>query len=172
MRDGAVEVETALENHATAAMPVAVGFHPYFRLHDTPRNQWRVHLAARERLVLDQALIPTGERKPVELAGAYSLNDGPLDDVFANLVRGEDGRANFFVEGGIAEAGHERITVSYGRKYTVAVVFAPSNREFICFEPMAAITNAFNLAHAGLYQELQSVPAGGSWKESFWLSAE
>ena len=70
------------------------------------------------------------------------------------------------------EGGPERLTVSYGPKYTVAVVYAPRDKEFICFEPMAAITNAFNLAHAGLYQELQSVPAGGSWKESFWLSAE
>ena len=35
---------------------------------------------------------------------------------------------------------------------------------------MAAITNAFNLAHAGVYKELQSVPPGATWKESFWLS--
>jgi hypothetical protein len=104
-------------------------------------------------------------------AAAYPLSAGPLDDVFANLIREEDGRANFFVEGGLVEGGRERITVSYGPKYTVAVVYAPGDREFICFEPMAAITNAFNLAHAGLYQELQSVPAGGSWKESLWLSA-
>jgi aldose 1-epimerase len=166
VRDGVVEVETALENHATDPMPVAVGFHPYFRLHDTPRDQWQVHLAARDHLVLDQTLIPTGERKPVEFGGAYSLGAGQLDDVFANLIRGKDGRAHFFVEG-----GPERLTVSYGPKYTVAVVYAPGDREFICFEPMAAITNAFNLAHAGLYQELQSVPAGGSWKESLWLSA-
>ena len=167
VRDGVVEVETALENHAAAPMPVAVGFHPYFRLHDTPRDQWKVHLAARDRLVLDQTLIPTGERKPVESGGEYSLRAGQLDDVFANLIRGEDGHANFFVEG-----GPERVTVSYGPKYTVAVVYAPRDKEFICFEPMSAVTNAFNLAHAGLYQELQSVPAGGSWKESFWLSAK
>jgi aldose 1-epimerase len=51
------------------------------------------------------------------------------------------------------------------------VVYAPKGQEFICFEPMAAITNAFNLAHAGLYKELQSIPPGASWTESFWLSA-
>ena len=38
---------------------------------------------------------------------------------------------------------------------------------FICIEPMAAITNAFNLAHRGLYHDLQSVPAGGTWQETF-----
>jgi aldose 1-epimerase len=26
-----------------------------------------------------------------------------------------------------------------------------------------------NLAHKGLYKELQSVPPRGSWEESFWV---
>jgi aldose 1-epimerase len=43
------------------------------------------------------------------------------------------------------------------------------NRGFICFEPMVGITNSMNLAHKGLYKELQSIPAGGRWEESFWL---
>ena len=59
--------------------------------------------------------------------------------------------------------------MTYGPKYPVAVVYAPPAREFICFEPMAAVTNAFNLAHAGVYGELQSIPPGGQWKESFWI---
>jgi aldose 1-epimerase len=33
----------------------------------------------------------------------------------------------------------------------------------------SAITNAFNLAHAGLYQGLQSIPPGQHWVESFWI---
>jgi aldose 1-epimerase len=34
---------------------------------------------------------------------------------------------------------------------------------------MSAVTNAFNLAHTGVYKELQAVPAGGKWRESFWV---
>jgi aldose 1-epimerase len=44
-----------------------------------------------------------------------------------------------------------------------------SNRGFIAIEPMVGITNSMNLAHKGLYKELQSVPPGGTWQESFWL---
>jgi aldose 1-epimerase len=44
------------------------------------------------------------------------------------------------------------------------------NRGFIAFEPMVAITNALNLAHKGIYKDLQSIPPGGSWEESFWLT--
>jgi aldose 1-epimerase len=165
LRDGAVEVETTIENHGTDPMPVGVGFHPYFALHDVHRDQWHVHLAARDHLVLNQQLIPTGERKPIEFADPHSLSTGQLDDVFANLIRDPDGRARFHVEG-----GRERITVAYGPKYTVAVVYAPKGQDFICFEPMSAVTNAFNLAHDGKYGELQSVAPGGTWRESFWLS--
>jgi aldose 1-epimerase len=165
LRDGVVEVETSIENHATDPMPVAIGYHPYFKLHGAPRDQWHVHLAARDHLILNQQLIPTGERKPIEFADPHSLDAGQFDDVFANLIRDPDGRARFHVEG-----GRERITVAYGPKYTVAVVYAPKGQDFICFEPMSAITNAFNLAHDGKYDELQSVAPGGTWRESFWLS--
>jgi aldose 1-epimerase len=164
LADGALEVETAIENLAAEPMPVAIGFHPYFRLHDAPRDQWRVHVAARQRLKLDERLIPTGESQPTRYADPQPLAGMQFDDVFSDLVRDADGRARFWFEG-----RRERITVSYGPKYTVAVVYAPPGRDFLCFEPMAAITNAFNLAHAGVYQGLQSVPAGGTWKESFWI---
>ncbi len=166
LANGDVEVETTLDNHSSEPMPVAIGFHPYFHLDDSPRDQWKVHLAARDHLVLNNLLIPTGERKPVEFPDPYTLKDGQLDDVFGNLVRGADGRSRFWVEG-----KKQRISLTYGPKYTVAVVYAPHSREFICFEPMSAITDAFNLAHSGVYKELQSVPAGGQWKESFWISA-
>jgi aldose 1-epimerase len=165
LSNGELEVETTLENHSTEAMPVAIGFHPYFHLDDAPRDEWKMHLAARDHLLLNNVLIPTGERKPVEFADPQPLRGLQVDDVFSNLVRGADGRAHFWVEG-----KQEKIAVVYGPKYAVAVVYAPAAREFICFEPMTAITNAFNLAHGGLYPELQSVPPGGTWKESFWIA--
>jgi hypothetical protein len=49
---------------------------------------------------------------------------------------------------------------------------APVNKGFIAFEPMIAITNALNLAQQGVYKELQSVPPGGSWEESFWITTK
>lgn len=162
---GVLEVETAIENHSTAPMPVAIGFHPYFQVTDAPRDQWKVHLAARDHLTLSNLLIPTGEKKPVAFPDPVPLAGTQLDDVFSGLVRGEDGRAGFWVQG-----AKQKVSVIYGPKYTVAVVYAPRGRDFICFEPMAAVTNAFNLAHAGVYKELQSIAPGGAWKESYWIA--
>lgn len=164
LADGALEVETVLRNHTSDPMPVAVGYHPYFQLHDAPRDEWKVRLAAREQFVLSNLLIPTGERRPVPYSNPQPLAGAQLDDVFGSLQRGADGRAHFSVEG-----RNEKIAVLYGPKYTVAVVYAPRGRNFICFEPMSAVTNAFNLAHAGVYHELQSVAPGGEWRESYWI---
>jgi len=164
---GALQVEVAIENLCDQPMPVAVGHHPYFQLHDAPRDEWKAHIAARDHLVLDQFLIPTGERRPMEFADPHPVRERPLDDVFANLIRERDGTARFHVAG-----GGEQLTVTYGPNYRVAVIYAPQGRDYICFEPMAALTNAFNLAHRGVYQELQSVPPGGEWRESFWVTPE
>jgi aldose 1-epimerase len=49
---------------------------------------------------------------------------------------------------------------------------APTTKGFIAFEPMAAITNALNLAHRGVYKDLQSVAPGASWEESFWVTTK
>jgi len=165
LRDGELQVETAIENRSAEPLPVAVGHHPYLCLPGVPRDEWRVHLAVRDHLVLNEMLIPTGERRPVEFSDPLPLQGAVLDDVFANLIRDPDGRARFWVEG-----GGRRITMTYGPKYTVAIAYAPAGKDFICFEPMSAITNAFNLAHDGAYGELQSVAPGGTWNESFWVA--
>jgi aldose 1-epimerase len=49
------------------------------------------------------------------------------------------------------------------------VVYAPPGHDYICFEPMATVTNGVNLAHEGKYPDLQSVEPGGRWQESFWI---
>ena len=164
---GALEISTLLTNLSAEPLPVTIGFHPYFRLHDTPRDQWKVHVAARDHVELDQFLTPTGVRRPANLADPLPLRGNQLDDVFTDLIRGQDGSARFWVEG-----TRERLSVAYGPNYHVAVVYAPVGRDYICFEPMAAVTNAFNLAHEGRYPELQSVPPGSQWRESFWVEPE
>ncbi len=162
LRDGALQVETTLENLSDDPMPVSVGFHPYFQIPGVPRDQWRVHIAARQRLKLSKVTIPTGEEEPVSSPGPVSLSGVQLDDVFGSLIRDAQGDAVFSVTG-----GDKKISVVYGPKYQNAVIYAPPGREYICFEPMSGPTNAFNLAHAGLYKDLQSIPPRGEWRESF-----
>jgi aldose 1-epimerase len=167
LENGALQVETTLGNLSTEPMPVAVGFHPYFQLHDCPRDDWSAHLPAREHLLLDSNLIPTGACEPSPFPDPHLLRTRPLDDGFASLVSDADGRARFWVAG-----KKQKITVAYGPQFPIAVVYAPAGHDYICFEPMSAPTNAFNLAHSGLWLPPAAIPPGDQWTESFWVQPD
>jgi aldose 1-epimerase len=111
-------------------------------------------------ILLNDKLTPTGERKPFPASQHVELKGRQFDDVFTSL----DPNSDFVLEG-----GGKKIAVRFGEKWRVAVVYAPPGRDFVCFEPMSALTNAFNLAHAGKYDGLQMIAPGGQWRESFWV---
>ena len=72
----------------------------------------------------------------------------------------------------MSKAAAREIEVAFGPKYTVAIVYAPPGQNYICFEPMSAITNGINLAHEGKYAGLQTVAAGGAVEREFLGAAE
>jgi aldose 1-epimerase len=170
LQDGALEVHTKIDNLSTEAMPVAIGFHPYFQVNDAPRDEWTFGVAAKSEWLLSPAKVPTGEKRPIEQflpkPQGGTLQGLSLDHVFGDLVRDSSGRATMWVQG-----KSERVEVVFGPNYRAVVVYAPAGpqNKFICFEPMAGITDATNLAQKGLYSELQTIAPGGSWQESFWI---
>jgi aldose 1-epimerase len=173
LQEGALEVFTRIDNLSREPMPVSIGFHPYFQLTDSMRDEWTISVGAKTQWLLAQTKVPTGETQPIEafLPNPQSapLKNYDLDHVFGDLVRDASGRAVMTVKGKA-----QQLDVVLGPNYRAMVIYAPNpaggqNRNFICFEPMVGITNAMNLAHKGLYKELQSVPPGGTWQESFWI---
>jgi aldose 1-epimerase len=166
LANGVLEVRTTVINLSSAAMPLVIGFHPFYRIPDIPRDEWTAHLPARQAVVTDNRLIPTGEFKPMDLPDPLPLKGRTLDNGFTDLVRDADDRAAFSIE-----SGGKKVEALFGRNYPAAVVWEPAGREFICFEPMAGITDAVNLNHAGKYPGLQMVAPGGRWSESFWIRA-
>ncbi len=198
LQDGVLEVRTAIANMSTESMPVAIGFHPYFQLTDSSRDEWTIAVGARTHWLLAPNKVPTGETEPIERLfpnpRAAALGDYNLDDVFGDLVRDDRGRATMSVVG-----KSQRLDIVVGPNFRSVVVWAPNpantgrgsqnvtaapptgranqpaqtsaaqDRNFICFEPMAGVTDALNLAQRGLYKELQTIPPGGTWRESFWV---
>lgn len=176
LHDGVLEVATTVENVSSEPMPVSIGYHPYFQLTDSPREEWTIGVGARTEWLLSADKLPTGERRPITALfpdpARVALRDFDLDHVFGDLERDRDGLAVMTVKG-----RSQQLDVLVGPKYRAMVIYAPaprpgqpaSNQNFICFEPMAAITNAMNLAHRGVYTELQSIPPGATWQESFWV---
>ena len=201
LADGELEVRTAITNHSAEPMPVSIGYHPYFQLTDSPRDDWTIDVPARTRWLLSAQKVPTGEVESTEgffAKGSGLLKDYNLDDVFSDLVRDGQGRATASLRG-----RGQRLDVTVGPNYRALVVYAPNPGNtgrgsqapppgtapaaapprsaspgagtprpapnFVCFEPMAGITNAINLAHKGIYKDLQSIAPGATWQESFWV---
>jgi len=157
---GMLEVRTTIENHSTDPMPLVIGFHPWYQIPDAPRDHWKIHLPVREHYVLSEKLIPTGESKPVDFPDPTPLAGRAFDDVFG----GVDSGAEFALE-----ADGRKVSVRFGPKYPIAIVYAPDTRDVVCFEPMTGLTDGFNLAHEGIFKGLQSIPSGAKWTESFWI---
>ena len=206
LQDGTLEVLTKITNHAVEPMPVSLGWHPYYQLTDSPREEWTVEIPARTWWRLDYRKVPTGVTEPVDKifpGGKGGLKDYNLDDVFSDLTRDAQGRATVVLKG-----RKQQLEISQGPNYKSLVIYSPNplntglgsqiappnpnappapaagvargggagrgtgpanSPNFICFEPMAGITNALNLAHKGGYKELQHIAPGGTWQESFWI---
>lgn len=173
---GVLEVATRIDNLSVEAMPLAIGFHPFFQLTDSPRDEWIMSVAARTHWPVSEEKMPTGETQPIEKffprPAAVALGPLELDDVFSDLVRDARGRATMSLKGKA-----QQLDVILGANYRAVVIYAPkpaqgqdpASRNFVCIEPVAGIINALNLAHKGVYKELQMIAPGGTWRESFWL---
>jgi aldose 1-epimerase len=176
LRDGVLEVATRIDNLSVEPMPVAIGFHPFFQLTDSPRDEWTMSVAARTHWPVSEAKMPTGVTQPIDKffpnPTAVRLAPLELDDVFSDLVRDASGQATMSLRGKA-----QQLDVVLGANYRAVVIYAPkaepgqdpAARNFVCIEPVAGIINALNLAHKGMYKELQSIPPGGVWQERFWI---
>ncbi len=152
LRDESLTVETGLTPTGDVAVPVAFGFHPYLTLPEVPRTDWYVELPVRERIVLDERMLPTGERAPVAVPPGQ-LGDRSFDDAFVAPDRCA------------VAAGGRRIEMGFDRGYPFTQVFSPPGASFICFEPMTAPGNALVRGAP----DLRLVPPGGRYDAAFTL---
>jgi galactose mutarotase-like enzyme len=155
VQSGALTIITTLAPIGEKSVPVSFGYHPYLRIPQEERSVWRVTLGAGERLLLDDTMIPTGEREPVAHR-RFTLADQVLDDGFGTL----DVPAAFR-----AAAGDATVTVGFLEGYSYAQVYAPAGGDFICFEPMTAPTNALDSGEG-----LALVAPGEQYRAAFRVS--
>ena len=148
-----LRITTTVRATGDAPVPVAFGFHPYFRLPGVAREAWEVEIPVRERLLLDDRMLPTGrgEKAPVP---SGPLGSRTFDDAYVAPPSSEA----FAVAG-----GGRRIEVRFESGYPYAQVYAPADDDVIALEPMTAPTNA--LATGG--GELPVVAPGESFSASF-----
>jgi aldose 1-epimerase len=132
LADHTLTVSTTVTPTSDKAVPLVYGYHPYLQLPGVPRLQWQIELPAMRHLIVDDTGIPTGTTADSP-ATTEPLSDKVFDDGYDRVAEG----AVFAVSG-----GGRRLAVCFESGYPAAQVFAPAGEPLICFEPMAAPTDA------------------------------
>ena len=148
-----LRIATTVLATGDAPVPIAFGFHPYFRLPGVERADWQVEIPVRDRLALDGRMLPTGEREPTRVAGGR-LGTRTFDDAYVSPPGGEP----FAVAG-----GGRRIEIAFESRFPFAQIYAPADDDVIAIEPMTAPTNALVAGGA----ELPVVDPGESSTAAF-----
>jgi aldose 1-epimerase len=149
----ALTIATTVRASGDAAVPISFGYHPYFRLPGVGRSDWEVEIPVRQRLVLDDRMLPTGEREEIEVPGG-PLGSRTFDDAYV----APSVSVPFTVAG-----GGRRIAIAFDSGFPYAQVYAPADDDVIALEPMTAATNA--LVAGG--PDLTLVEPGESYRASF-----
>jgi aldose 1-epimerase len=125
LENGTLEVRTRIDNLSTDPMPVAIGFHPYFQLTDSVREDWTISVGAKTQWLLAENKIPTGVTEPIEKffpdRRAVPLKDFDLDHVFGDLDRDAQGRATMSVKG-----KSQQLDVVVDGNFKAVVLYSPN----------------------------------------------
>jgi aldose 1-epimerase len=133
---GVLTIGVVVSASAEDSVPISFGFHPYLRLPTADRAQTTVELPACERVLLDELSIPTGAREPLGPT-TFKLAQTSWDDGLSLTEL----PARFASRDRTPGAGHG-IELDLLEGYPDGQVYAPPDRDYICFEPMTAPTNA------------------------------
>jgi galactose mutarotase-like enzyme len=129
---GTLTIATTVHASGDGPVPIAFGYHPYLRLPGVDRRAWEIEVPVRERLCLDEQMLPTGELVPAQVA-AGPLGERTFDDAYV----ANPGPEPFALAG-----GGRRIELALRSGFPFAQVFAPAEDDVVAFEPMTAPTNA------------------------------
>ena len=139
--EGRLTVTTTIEATGRRSVPVAFGWHPYFRLPEAERDRLRLALPDRTRLLTDDRGIPDGEETP-ERAGTVKLSSRAFDDGYRL------GTTRQFT----LVAGRRRASVMFDRNYPIAQVYSPIGADFVAIEPMTSPVDALVRATTPMVQ--------------------
>jgi galactose mutarotase-like enzyme len=154
LRPGVLAVTTRLSATGRTGVPVAFGWHPYFRLRGEAPGDLRVHVPTVDRLALDGRMLPTGGVTR-QRASRRPLSPDGHDDA----VRFASARRSFTLSG-----RRRALRISMDAGYPYGQVYSPAGSTVVALEPMTAAINALVTGGADI------VGPGESFAATFRLS--
>jgi aldose 1-epimerase len=155
--DVGLTLEARMRNVGDTVAPCFFGWHPYFRLADSPVDGWQLQIPAETLISTDADLIALpGDAAyvPLEKARAFDfrhwrdIGDSVLDQGYADLSADADGRIRTRLRNpanGLGIAVWQERGVMHA--FTSDTVSRDARRA-IALEPMECMANAFNRADA------------------------
>ncbi|RXK83433.1 aldose 1-epimerase [Filimonas effusa] len=144
-------VTTTVTHENPTAIPIADGWHPYFKLDDTI-DSCTLQFNSNSMLEFDATLIPTGKihddkrfADPAVLEGIFLDNCFALDTTVQQPVC-------------ILEGKQLRLTIIPDQSYPYLQLYTPSHRKSIAIENLSAAPDAFNNG-IGLMRLEKNTPA-------------
>ncbi len=144
LTEGELYVEMAFTNYHSTAIPVGLGWHPYFVLSDDVADT-SLKMPKSELILIDNRMLPTGEKQAYTAFDTLTkIGDTSLDNGFFITEEKEKEEAEASV---ILQS--ERGTLHYWQqigeqKWNFLQVFTPPHRKSIAVEPMTCNIDAFN----------------------------
>ena len=129
-------------NTGSGTMPLSVGWHPYWRL-DAPVDDLIVGLPVLERILLNDRMVPSGERTDArDLAAGVPLAGKHFDGIFR--VDPGGGRAVTRLRNPLSGLSLDLWQETGRDKFNYLVVYTPPDRRSVALEPLTSNVDAFN----------------------------
>lgn len=147
-----LEAETIITNLSETGVPIADGWHPYFRLGGKV-NDWELFFDIQNMLEFDKRLVPTGKMLPFDQFNKASLIEATsMDNCFLlNITPGQPACTLKNPANGL------KISLFPDASYPYLQVFIPDHRESIAIENLSSAPDSFNNSMG-----LMVLPAGQS----------
>jgi aldose 1-epimerase len=133
-------VEMAFTNHHSTAIPVGLGWHPYFVMSENVGDT-SLKMPQSELILIDNRMLPTGEKQAYTAFDTLTkIGDTSLDNGFFVTETGKKAEVTLQSERGKLTYWQELGE----QKWNFLQVFTPPHRKSIALEPMTCNIDAFN----------------------------
>jgi aldose 1-epimerase len=137
--DNLLNVQTVISNLSETEMPLADGWHPYFRLGDSVNN-CSLKFNAGEIIEFNEKLIPTGKLISYDLFNKPRLlKDIQLDNCF--IPKHQNGEAICEIYNPVNKL---KILFFADESYPYLQIYTPDDRQSIAVENLSGAPNCFN----------------------------
>jgi aldose 1-epimerase len=130
----------SIQNIGETAMPMVLGWHPYFKIDGEKADDWQLELPATHQYISDSQMIPA-DKKAVNFEGLIQIKEHVLDNVFAVAT---SSKVTAILHSPTQDIALHIWQEALAGQFNFMVVYIPPARDCIAIEPMTGNTDAYN----------------------------